>query len=277
MSMRSRSNNMRSRSMSLHARAFTITELLAVIGVISVLLALIVPATSSVRASARASSCQANLRQIGIAATTYAVQNKECFPAAILYEQSPLGIVTKAWDFDQHPDGTVRTSALWDFTSAGERVQQCPEFEGASTFGADPATGYNYNTTYIGAEGRFPELGDNGAWLDGWRVARLGLRAGQVRKTATTVLFGEGGWKGGANKFMRAPSATVENDFMTIYSGAQAFRHTRATHVCFIDGHVKSSCECHDGVHASPQLVSDILDFPKNGFLDDLDGPYDPR
>jgi hypothetical protein len=30
---------------------------------------------------------------------------------------------------------------------------QCPSFLGASTFGNDPATGYNYNTTYIGTEG----------------------------------------------------------------------------------------------------------------------------
>ena len=259
------------------SRAFTIVELLVVIGVIALLLALTVPATASVRASARSASCQSNLRQLGIAATTYAVQNKEQFPAAILYEMQTQGVVTKAWDFEQHPDGTVHASALWDFSRGAENAQQCPGFEGASTFGNDRATGYNYNTTYLGAEGRFPELDERGEWRDGWSVARRGLRAAQCRKTSTTALFGEGGWKDGANKFMRAPQATVENDFMTVYAGAQAFRHTTSTHACYLDGHVGSTCECNAGMHAQPSLLADILDFPKNGFLADDDAPYDPR
>ncbi len=258
-------------------RAFTITELLVVLGAISVLLALIIPATSLVRGSARSASCQSNLRQLGIAAQTYAVQNKEHLPAAILYSMTTQGVVTRAWDFEQHPDGTVSPSVLWDFSRGANAVQQCPEFLGASTFGNDPSTGYNYNTTYLGAEGRFPEVDESGEWRDGWNVARRGLRASECRKTSTTALFGEGGWKGGANKFMRAPSASVENDFMTVYSGAQAFRHTTATHVCYLDMHVGGTCDCNDGVHAQGSLLTDILDFPRNGFLADTDAPYDPR
>ena len=70
--------------MSNRARGFTVVEMLAVIGVIAVLLSIMVPAMSHVRASARASSCQSNLRQIGHAAFTYAVQNSDRYPAAIL-------------------------------------------------------------------------------------------------------------------------------------------------------------------------------------------------
>ena len=140
------------------ARGFTVVETLAVIGAIAVLLAITVPAMSSVRASARAGKCQSNLRQLGVAATSYALQNRDRYPAAILYELTSAGLVTKAWDFEQLADGTVRPGAIWEFASGPAEVQQCPEFEGASTFGGDPYTGYNYNTTYIGAEGRFPEL-----------------------------------------------------------------------------------------------------------------------
>lgn len=263
--------------MSNRARGFTVVEMLAVIGVIAVLLSIMVPAMSHVRASARASSCQSNLRQIGHAAFTYAVQNSDRYPAAILYEMTAAGMTTKAWDFDQLPDGSVRAGALWNYIAGPDQVQQCPEFEGASTFGSDPYTGYNYNTTYIGAEGRFPELDANGAWLDGWRVARRGLASGQMRRTTTTAVFGDGGWKGGANKFMRAPSNAVENDIQTVYAGAQAFRHGGCTHACYLDGHVGGTCTCSEGAHATSALLDGVMGFPKNGFLADGDVPYDPR
>ena len=258
-------------------RAFTVVEMMVVIGVIAVLLALVLPATASVRASARAGHCQSNLRQLGLAAAAYATQNKDRYPAAILYEMTDAGVVTKAWDFEQHPGGVVKPGAIWNFLSTPTPAQQCPEFVGSSTFGADPYTGYNYNTTYIGAEGRFPEPGPDGGWLDGWKVARRGLASGNFRRTSTTALFGDGGWLGGANKFMRAPSASVEGDLPTIYAGGQAFRHGGCTHVCYLDGHVGGSCDCSEGQHANPSLLDQVMGFPKNGFLADGDAPYDPR
>lgn len=255
----------------------TLLETLVVAAIISVLLAILLPTTASVRASGRASHCQSNLRQLGLAAAAYAMQNKERYPAAILYDMTTSGVVTRAWDFEQHPGGIVKPGAIWSFIAEPSPVQQCPDFTGDSTFGADPYTGYNYNTSYIGAEGRFPEPGPDGSWLDGWKVARRGLASGNFRKTTTTALFGDGGWRGGANKFMRAPSAEVEGDLGTVYAGGQAFRHGGCTHVCYLDGHVAGSCDCREGVHATESLLDQVLGFPKNGFLGDGDAPYDPR
>jgi len=259
------------------ALGISLVETLVSIGVIAVLLAIVLPALGTVRASSRASQCQSNLRQLGVATSTYAAQNKDRYPAAILFELRAEGLVTKAWDFEQHANGRVQPSALWDFVDGPNEVQQCPEFLGPSTFGSDPATGYNYNTSYIGAEGRFPEMNDAGEWLDGWRVARRGLSSAQFRKTSTTALFGEGGWRGGANKFMRAPSGEVEGDLPTVYGGGQAFRHTGCTHACYLDGHVGGVCSCSAGMYAQPTLLADILGFPDNGFFADDDAPYDPR
>ena len=63
-----------------------------------------------------------------------------------------------------------------------DRVFQCPDFRGASNFGDDPATGYNYNTTYVGAEGRFPTLDSEGRLLEGWDHCRRGVPAAALLK-----------------------------------------------------------------------------------------------
>lgn len=59
-----------------HSRAFTLVELLTVVAIIGVLAAIIIPVVGSARASARASGCLANLRQIAVAGQLYANENQ---------------------------------------------------------------------------------------------------------------------------------------------------------------------------------------------------------
>lgn len=56
---------------SRHAPAFTLVELLVVIGIISLLAALLLPAMGRAKAMARSTACMSNLHQIGIALQIY--------------------------------------------------------------------------------------------------------------------------------------------------------------------------------------------------------------
>lgn len=61
-------------------RAFTLVELLVVISIIALLLAILLPVLSNVKYTVRTTQCASRLKQIGIGATAYAVDNSDRYP-----------------------------------------------------------------------------------------------------------------------------------------------------------------------------------------------------
>src|SRR4028119_299121 len=60
-------------------RGFTLIELLVVIGIIAILAAILFPVFARARENARRSSCQSNLKQIGLGMLQYAQDYDEKF------------------------------------------------------------------------------------------------------------------------------------------------------------------------------------------------------
>jgi len=69
--------------------AFTLVELLVVIGIIAVLIGILLPVLGRARQAASAIACQANLKELGIALNLYAVANKGSLPPGF-YTATPI-------------------------------------------------------------------------------------------------------------------------------------------------------------------------------------------
>ncbi len=63
-------------------KAFTLVELLVVIAIIGILIALLLPAVQSARESARRANCQANMKNLALAALNFESARNQFPPAA---------------------------------------------------------------------------------------------------------------------------------------------------------------------------------------------------
>jgi prepilin-type N-terminal cleavage/methylation domain-containing protein/prepilin-type processing-associated H-X9-DG protein len=237
---------------------FSLIELLVVIAIIGILAALLLPALNNSKAEAKRIQCLNNLRQMGIAARLYVDDNADRYPIA--YYEAEMNGVTYfyAWDLTtiQEDPARVIPGLLWQGRGSVQ-IQQCPSFEGGANWLTDPFTGYNYNTSYIG-HGQYesiPEPAKNSA----------------VKHSAKTVLFGDGQYSAGANKFMRAPWPNPgDESFSGRWSGTQGFRHQKRSNVAFCDGHAESTRDCHTTNASGGANIA-----PGTGFLSADNSWYD--
>lgn len=250
-------------------KAFTLIELLVVISLIAGLTAILLPALAKARQQSKSVVCLGNLKQMHLAAVIYNQEYDEYFPIAYYELQTETGTISNNWDFsvvDDNGNIEIVAGILWQGETT-EKVQQCPSFKGDSNSPFNPYSGYNYNTTFIG-HGQNESIPTPAKRTD-------------VKNTAGCVLFGDGQWSEGANKFMRSPlRAPADRTFNGRYAGTQGYRHNDNTNVVWCDGHAESVKQLFTSVEPSRytedlELYNDANKREKIGFLSPDNSAYD--
>jgi prepilin-type N-terminal cleavage/methylation domain-containing protein/prepilin-type processing-associated H-X9-DG protein len=237
--------------------AFTLIELLVVIAIVGILAALLLPALSSSKAAAKRVQCLSNLRQMSIAAQIYVSDNAGFYPIAQYLDDDTGAFYS--WDltvsYDSSGNAKVTPGLLWG-AQGNVQIQQCPSFNGSVDVD-NPFTGYNYNTSYIG----------HGQGEDIEQPAK----ASDVLHPSKTVIFGDGQYSSGADKFMRAPFPNPgDASWSGRWAGTQGFRHSKRTNAAFCDGHAGNFLNSYTTNADGAANVA-----PGTGFLSPDNSAYD--
>jgi prepilin-type N-terminal cleavage/methylation domain-containing protein/prepilin-type processing-associated H-X9-DG protein len=214
--------------LSVKKHGFTLVELLTVIAIIALLAAILFPVFGRVRESARRSSCQSNLKQIGLGMLQYVQDYDQKFPFAVQCNAGPdptLCYGNNNW---------MGWSVLIQPYTKSTQLLQCPSEPNKVQVNADTNgfTDYFYNQN----------LGYN------WTTEKVAV----LDNPSVTITNGEGSyyhsrsWSSGMcrgydynTSSAYKTSGPAQADAQWSPTGGEALRHFDGANYAFADGHVK--------------------------------------
>ena len=227
---------------SLRRSAFTLVELLVVIAIIGILAAILFPVFARARENARRSSCQSNLKQIGLGLLQYLQDYDETMP------RSYFGTASGA-------DKTTQTKTKWMDAIypyvKSEQLFVCP---------SEPNAAYRYAGNLAAGEetDEYGSYGQNGAYSapgDAFTPPRSSglytIKLSQIADSSQTVWATDINGRQGPDRSYgifwatAPPMIQTASDDPTIPGGTRQLdkiseRHLGTANVLFCDGHVKA-------------------------------------
>ncbi len=200
-------------------RAFTLIELLVVIAIIAILAAILFPVFAKAREKARQSTCQSNLKQIGVGIMQYAQDYDEMLPPN--YNYCPPGSTNLLWWEDLIQPYTKNYQLV--ICPSNSPGNPYPSPRPPASWGLPIPLMYSYSANSNGgASGTRPI----GGWGGGLAMAR-------IVSVANLILIAESNSKE-LNTFATQSDAMAADGIGSIRK-----LHNDGANWCFADGHVK--------------------------------------
>jgi prepilin-type N-terminal cleavage/methylation domain-containing protein/prepilin-type processing-associated H-X9-DG protein len=229
------------------ARGFSLIELLVVVAVISLLLAILLPALGKARAMAVRAFCQSNLKHIALAWHAYFEDNKGSFYQGVNHQYDFGGWQGNPTNALFRPLNKYLSLPVQMPTEDGAEVFKCPADEGGQTW-PDPAylrlgNSYQVNTILGGPD----QLQAQPWYPDPWRTMNKeinkylrNLKFERVSEPSHLLLVGDHNW-------------ITQWDPLWTLSCGKAWHGKRHTYnIAFLDCHVEH-IKIHKGLYVTPE------------------------
>ena len=238
---------------------FTLIELLVVIAIIAILAAILFPVFARARENARRSSCQSNLKQIGLGILQYVQDYDEKYPATLTYTGGANNYaLSRNWVLMTDP--YVKSTQLFTCPSDPNSLNIPAGQFYWGNFGAVRVS-YAYNIEIGGFLHADPRPVNQAAFTNISQTVMVTDAGGAPSTTVAAPDWAKepNSWilDQASNPVVTATAAqpTINNN--SIFTGPNA-RHLETCNVLWADGHVKAQ-RVPSFYNASPTAVSPCL------------------
>jgi prepilin-type processing-associated H-X9-DG protein len=226
--------------------AFTLVELLVVIGIIALLISILMPSLNRAREQAKSVQCLSNLRQLGMAFMMYVNANRGHFPKATA--RAPIAQAREDWLYFEMAPGRARDlneSAIAPFFGRPMKKEalRCPSDDVETHQNNDGVEPYKYSYVFNSL------IHNHGHRPYGGLTAPLPLTITRIRKPTEKILLleedersiNDGYWAPGVNGSTPDWLALRHDRQRKMPDTNQAANLDRFGNVSYCDGHAEYS------------------------------------